>query len=346
MLHADRRKTDVLIGVSVILFVIAALYLLQTQQINADDPSRSAMIPQTAFPSDIAGEPVLGVFEGITPCSSENLPLLQIGENTDCEQMIWKLTLYQDAATGDPTTYQLTSAYGLSQQGTTGLQGGGTQLNLEGEWTKIQGTKANPKTLVYQLNLDDPQAAISFMKMDDNILHLLNQDESLMVGNAAWSYTLNRTDKRIVSNPAAASTDLATPSPLTSGASSPGVFEGRVPCVETVMALHNISASGCQRIKLSLTLQQNTETGAPTTFELLSVYVGTGDTQYTASGTWAILQGANTDPEALVYQLNPNGSQNPILFLKADDNHLFLLDSDFNLMVGDALMSFTLSRAT
>jgi hypothetical protein len=347
MLFADRRKTDVLIGSSIILFVIAGVYLLRTQQINADDSSRSAIIPQTGCPSDGDGEPVLGVFEGITPCSNEKPPIPQIAENVDCEQMIWKLTLYQDAATGNPTTYQLSSAYGLSQQGTTGLQRGGTQKDLEGKWTIIQGTQANPNAVIYQLNPDDPQAAINFVKMDDNILHLLNQDESLMVGNAAWSYTLNRTDKRIVSNPAASTgfSDPVTPPPVTIGASDSGVFEGRIPCVEMIMALHKISASGCQRVKLRLTLQQSTETQASATFELLSVYVGTGDTQYNASGTWTILQGANADPEALVYQLNPNGSEQPIFFLRADDNHLFLLDSELNLMVGDALMSFTLSRA-
>jgi hypothetical protein len=347
MLHADRKKTDILIGSGIILIIIAGVYLLRTEQINADGSSRSAIIPQTAFPSDIASEPVLGVFEGITPCSNDNPPIPQIAENTDCEQMIWKLTLYQDAATGNPTTYQLTSAYGLSQQGSTGLQRGGTHKDLEGKWTTIQGTPANPKAVVYQLNPDDPQVAISFMKMDDNILHLLNQDESLMVGNAAWSYTLNRTDTRIVSNPAVAtdSPSSSTPPPVTNEASSSGVFEGRIPCVEAVMALHKISATGCQRVKLRLTLHQNTETQASATFELMSVYVGTGDTQYTAAGTWTILQGTSAAPEALIYQLNPNGSQQPIFFLRADDNHLFLLDSDFNLMVGDALMSFTLSRA-
>jgi hypothetical protein len=347
MVYADRRKTDVLIGGSIILFVIVGLYLLRTQQVNADDPPRSAIIPQTAFPSDIDGEPVLGVFEGITPCSNENPPIPQIAENLVCEQMIWKLTLYQDAATGNPTTYQLTSAYGLSQQGSTGLQRGGTYKDLEGKWATIQGTQANPNAVIYQLNPDDPEAAINFMKLDDNILHLLNQDESLMVGNAAWSYTLNRTDKRIVSNPAAVTDfpSVATLPPVTSEASSPGIFEGRIPCVETVMALHKISTAGCQRVKLRLTLPQNAETQASATFELLSVYVGTGVTQYNASGAWTILQGTSADPAALVYQLNPNGSQQPIFFLRADDNNLFLLDSDFNLMVGDALMSFTLSRA-
>lgn len=338
MLFADRRKSEVLIGGSIILCVIAGLYFLLTQQIHADDPSRLATIPQTAFPSDVDGEPVLGVFEGITPCSNENPPIPQIAENLVCEQMIWKLTLYQDVASGDPTTYQLSSAYGLSQQGSTGLQRGGTLKDMEGQWTIVEGMQTNPKAVVYQLNPVEPDGAINFVKLDDNILHLLNPDMTLMVGNAAWSYTLNRTDKSIDSD-ATDLTALSTPVPITSEVSDAGIFkfEGRIPCDEMIMVLHSISASGCQRVKMGLTLQEST-------FELNSIYVGTGDTRYTTTGTWAMLQDTRTDPERLVYQLQPDEAQRPLYFLKADDNHMFLLDADLNFMVGDALLSFTLSR--
>jgi hypothetical protein len=346
MLYADPRKIRALIGGSIILVAVLGLYLLQIQQTNAD-PALSGLAPQISLSTETIDEPVLGVFEGITPCSNVNSPLPQIPENTNCEQMIWNLTLNQDPATGDPTTYRLMSVYGIPQQGTTGLQGGGTQLNLEGKWTKIHDVPSYPNAVVYQLNPDDHPNAINFIKLDDNILHVLTQDMRLMLGNAAWSYTLNRTDKRTVSNSSATDpTSLATlPPPLAGEAASPVVFEGRIPCTEMVMALHNISGPNCQRVKLRLTLYQTTETPATITFELLSIYVGTGNTRYTVSGTWAILQGTISDLEAPVYQLNPNASQPSIFLLKADDNHLFLLDADFNLMAGDALLSFTLSRA-
>jgi hypothetical protein len=45
-----------------------------------------------------------------------------------------------------------------------------------------------------------------------------------------------------------------------------------------------------------------------------------------------------------VYQLQLEDSQRPVSFLKADENHLFLLDEDLNLLVGNALFSYTLSR--
>src|SRR5690349_11311002 len=67
---------------------------------------------------------IFGVFEGITPCSGETPALPQIPRDSDCEEMIWKFTLYRDPATGSPTTYELSSSYGLPKQNSTGLVGG------------------------------------------------------------------------------------------------------------------------------------------------------------------------------------------------------------------------------
>jgi hypothetical protein len=349
MLASSWKKTVVLvIGGNIMLFLNIGLHLLQTRPTNAYDPASSTLLAQTIFPVGQTGEPVLGVFEGITPCRNTNRPLPQIPETTNCEMMIWKLTLYQDSATGRPTTYKLNSSYGVPQQGTRGLQGGGTKLNLEGKWTKLHGTTAYPNAEVYQLNPDNPQEAVNFIKMDNNILHVLTQDKRLMVGTAAWSYTLNRTDKKLANQPAAfngPTSPTIQPPPITRGPSKPHVFEGRIPCVESIRALQHIAALGCQIVKLRLSLRQNTETNAPSTFELTSIYVGKEDTQYSATGTWVIRQGTKTDLGTTIYQLTPNETQQPLLFLRADDNHLFLLDSDLNLMVGDALMSYTLSRA-
>jgi hypothetical protein len=345
--HPKKPGVLVIVG-SMFVMLIVGLDLGRTQPANAAESSRSTLIPQTAVSSEQRGEPVLGVFEGATPCSPANPPLPQIPGNAECEQMKWKLTLNQDPATGNPTTYQLLTSYGLPQQGTRDLRGGGTPLNLEGKWTTLRGIKANANAVVYQLNPDNPQEAISFIRMDDNVLHLLTQDKSLMVGSAAWSYTLNRTDKRLVSTTALSITGLISqatpPSPMQSVPSSPDVFLGRMPCADILLALNNVSAPGCQAVKVRLSLERDTETHAPTTFVLDSVYVGTGDTRYSVAGTWAILQGT-TDPVMVIYQLNPPDAQQPLLLLRADENHLFLLGPDFRLMVGDTYLSYTLSRS-
>ena len=106
--------------------------------------------PTTSASPVPAGPSLHGVFEGITPCSALARLLPQIPADTDCEQMIWKMILYQDPATGTPTSYTLNSAYGIAQQGTNGLVGGGTAITMEGSWTILMGTKLDPDAVVYQ----------------------------------------------------------------------------------------------------------------------------------------------------------------------------------------------------
>jgi hypothetical protein len=290
-----------------------------------------------------AGSSVFGVFEGITPCSAQTRPLPQIPEDTNCEQMIWKFTLYHDSITGEPTTYHLDAAYGLPKQNTTGLDEGGTAITMQGRWAIVKGTGTDPNAVIYQLNPEDPQMSLSFLKVDEDILHVLDADLQMIVGNAAWSYTINRTDNLpapqivVPAEPPTSSTPLVIP-PMPEGSSVLGVFEGRTPCDEVVFEFTGIPEhAGCIKVKWQLTLYQEQNTGAPATY----LFRGTSMVR---TGTWTILQGTKNDPTAVVYQLRPDDSQQLASFLKADDNHLFLLGEELNPLVGNALFSYTLSR--
>lgn len=302
-----------------------------------------AQTPTTVASPISVGSSVRGVFEGITPCSALTRPLPQIPVDTDCQQMIWKFVLYQDSATGEPTTYTLESAYGVPQPNTTGLAGAGTAIKMEGRWAIAKGTKTDPEAEVYQLYSSDSQIAVSFLKLDDDLLHVLNKDQTLMVGNAAWSYTLNRTDNRTPTllegppNPGPESTRPPIPE-MPPGSSVLGVFEGRLPCHEIVFDLVKIAPyPNCMKIKSRLTLYLDQATGDPGTY----MYMGTSTFR---EGTWSIDQGLKSDPDAVIYQLHLDGAQGPASFLKADENHLFLLDGTRELLVGNALFSYTLSR--
>ena len=320
------------------LFLRAAL-LLAVTACAPDTIHTPTTIPAT-LPS---GSSLHSVFEGTTACSSLTRPLPQIPEDTDCELMIWKIMLYRDAATGSPTTYTLESTYGPSQPNSLGPAGGGTPISMQGKWSMVKGTKADPEAEVYQLYSDDSQVAVSFVKISEDILHVLNRDQTLMVGNAAWSYTLNRTDNRppvaldgpVGSGPEATRPPIPTMPP---GSSVLRAFEGRTPCHEIVFDVLNVAPfPNCLKIKLRLTLYQDETTGAP------SGYMAMG-TSTIREGTWTILEGTPDDPAAVVYQLQLEDSKEPVSFWKADDNHLFLLDRDLNLLVGNALFSYTLSR--
>jgi hypothetical protein len=298
---------------------------------NTDDVPPFATIEQT-------DSKIFGVFEGITPCSNLARPLPQIPQDTDCEQMIWKFTLYQDASTGTPTTYELNAAYGVPQPNTTGLASGGTEIEMAGTWEIVK----DPNAVVYQLNSGVPEDTVSFAKIGDDILHVLNKDGTLMVGNAGWSYTINRTDNRpheYITNAGAgpvAETQLVIPT-MPAGLSVLGVFEGRTPCPEIVFAFTGVPPyDRCIKIKWQLTLYQD-DAGAPAGY----LFRGTSTVR---QGTWTIVQGTKEDPGAVVYQLRSDEGQVTMSFLKVGEDHLFLLDEDLNLLVGDALFSYTLSR--
>lgn len=303
------------------------------------------IIPGSApTPTPPVGPTVRGVFEGITPCSPTDRPLPQIPADSVCEQMIWRLILYQDAVTKTPTRFFLDSAYGVPKQGTTGLSRGGTEVQLEGSWSIAKGTRENPKADVYQLISDGGQPAASFQVMDGDLLHLLSSDLSLMTGNASWSYSLNRTDNQPPLNlegGAGEPPDAPTrpPAPLTpEGSSILGVFEGRLPCHESVLELSSTPLyNGCLKIKTRLTLYQDALTGEPTTY----LFQGTNTIR---EGGWTIQHGTPTDADPVIYQLQLDGSEQLLSFLRADENNLFLLDGALDFLVGNALFSYTLSR--
>lgn len=302
----------------------------------------TSVSPPMAAPSPVVAGPELrGLFEGITPCSGLARPLPQIPADTDCEQMIWKLTLYQDPGTGAPTTYSLKSAYGLPKQNTNDLVGGGTPIEMEGTWTITTGTRTDPDAVVYQLNPGDPQTRVSFLKVSDHLLHVLNSEKSLLVGNGAWSYTLNRMeDQDPVEASPNSSPDPPTRPPLPpvpAGSSVFRIFEGRVPCHEIVVEVMKVTpVPGCLKIKWRITLYQD-DTGAPST------YLSMGTSTF-REGSWTIIRGMDGDPEAVIYQLQLDNEQQPVSFLRVDENNLFLMDRDMNLLVGNQLFSYTLSR--
>ena len=296
-------------------------------------------------PTPVPHDPeVLAVFGGITPCSAQARPLPQIPPDADCEQTIWSLVLYHDPLTGTPTTYQLNSAYGMSKQNTNELIGGGTPITMEGEWATITGTKTDPLAMMYQINPDDPGKTVSFLKVDENLLHVLNEEKELLIGNGAWSYTLNRMDNQNPPHSNVSPDSFPEPPtrpplpPIPTGASVFGVFDGRTPCAELVIEFTQFpSFPGCLKIKMRLTLYQDSVTGAPSTYLLM------GTSTY-REGSWTILHGMDGDPDAIIYQLQLEEGQHPVSFLHVDENHLFLMDRTMHLMVGNELFSYTLSR--
>ena len=281
------------------------------------------------------------IFEATTPCDELSKSLLRIPESTKCEMMKWKLTLDKDSKTSTLTNYNLICTYGVGKQGTREFMEGAMTKELEGKLTVAKGIAGNREAEVYQLQNDSSQLVLFFLKVGENLLHLLDGNKHLMVGTGAWSYTLNRM------TPAVHSTDklfLTTTSQISGDSAIAGIFSARTPCIDVLRHLNKISEPGCQIVKCQLRLYQDTMTHAPSTFLLYTIYVGKGDTRYSNTGTWRIGKGIKNDPDVRTLQLDFDNAQTSMLFVIADENILFMLDEMQNLLVGGEYCGFTFNR--
>jgi len=121
------------------------------------------------------------VFVGRTPCREIEW-YIEVPPNTDCPKIKWKLTLFSDPVTKEPTTYTLSRTLHRSSL-------------IEGKWRITRGDGANFAALVYQLDPDKPERSISLALADQDLLLFLDKNGRPLTGNADFSYTLNRTDK-------------------------------------------------------------------------------------------------------------------------------------------------------
>jgi hypothetical protein len=316
------------INFSIAAFLLAGWFLISNSclQINASGTSSASL-----------------EFVATTPCNENLKKILNIPVSDKSEMVRWSLKLNYDEKTSAPSGFNLTCMYGMPKQGTKDLMPGATTIELKGKWAIIKGTKENAKAVVYKLTNDNSPISLSFLSLDQNLLHLLDGDRSLMVGSAAWSYTLNRI------NPVTASANNfvsqnSKPPRIATDSIIVGIFEGRATCIDDLRELNGISSSGCQLVKCRLTLYQDVKTHEPTSFFLNTIYVGKGDTKYSNTGKWTITQGVNADKEAVVYTLEADKPQVSISLMKADNNILFFLDKNRNLLVGNNYCSFTLNR--
>lgn len=140
------------------------------------------------------------IFTGTTPCSNVIRPIHKITPEADCPSeeckcvmVEWKLILFQNPVSSQPTRYQLSGVNRFIVKESNMYSQPGTKSEREGKWTIIRGTKSNPEAVVYRLNPDNPGISLDFIKLSDKLIHVLDQDGRLMIGNEFWSYTLTRT---------------------------------------------------------------------------------------------------------------------------------------------------------
>ncbi|WP_257667915.1 hypothetical protein [Parapedobacter tibetensis] len=132
------------------------------------------------------------IFVASTPCSAGTRPLPGIPAKAACELIKWELKLFGGSEAQQSGTYMLDCDFGEPKQGTKELMHGGTHLHRDGKWMIVNGTETDPSAIIYQLDPDKPGESVSFLRLNENLIHLLDNEQQLMIGNGGWSYTLNR----------------------------------------------------------------------------------------------------------------------------------------------------------
>ncbi len=130
------------------------------------------------------------------------------------------------------------------------------------------------------------------------------------------------------------------------------LFVGSTPCDASPRQFVGVPAGAqCERITWQLTLSDPTTATAG--YSLIAVYgmqaqsapgFVDGGTRLQLQGTWLIVKGRRSDPNAVVYRIAAGQPERTLDFLLLDDNLLHPLGENGALMVGNASWSYTLSR--
>ena len=279
--------------------------------------------------------PSVEQFVGTTPCGAMPRRFVGIAGDAPCERITWLLVLSKGSQGGEPATYTLAVSYGVEMQNGPGMANAESHLMRRGSWTALRGTNSDPNAVVYRLTSERGSRWADCARIGENLLHPLNDDKNLAVGNASWSYTLSRTGPI---RPGQSSSELEPDAAVYKGAT--GVFEGRTPCQEIAGDLGVRTPDGCFKLKWRLTLRQESGSRAPTTYKLEGTLYRSSPLQ----GPVEIMKDVRANRN--VYRLNIDNNARFMVLFEADDNILLFLDPSGDLRVGDERFSYTLNRTS
>jgi hypothetical protein len=274
-------------------------------------------------------EPGGETFVGTTPATAELLQFLGAA-GANAALIEWTLSLQGHGSTA---RYTVSATIGLTQPNMPGISREKRHVDAGGRWSTAKGTRSNATADVIVLG------NLSFVRLGPSIIHPLNQDRSLMTGNGGWSFSLNRSDRlEPFVDPTLAMQQPSvsyTISPVSTGPSVYGVFEGRTPCQGVARAMGLTVDPSCVKVKWRVTLYQDPEARTPSTYKV----EGSLYRDARSEGRWTIARG---QPGALpVIRLESSAT-----FVQADDDVLLFADRQGDPLVGNASFSYTLDRRT
>ena len=243
-----------------------------------------------------------------TPAGHIVRDFLKINQLDSIDFIRWKLKII------DLKEFHLSCSYGISKPNTNGFMNE-KKLSLEGAVNFSDG--------IFTLNNNGK--LLSMQVLDNNIMHLLNKDGTMMVGNAGWSYTLNSINQVPALEVKLKTKNISFTDSI--------VFEGRTPCRGIEELMIGKTTSECYKKKWLVCLYKFDVTVGAGMYKIgSSVGAKTGRWKLKSSGTGKT-----------VYSLDLNNG-NTLDLLHTDKNIVYILDQKGGIMVGDHDFSYSLNR--
>lgn len=120
------------------------------------------------------------VYDGRTPCKEIANEHTEMKATPSCFKIKWRLILYRDSVTFQPTTCTIRNIVNNQPR------------DISGKWEVINGSITNPKTIMYKITVENLNEPILLHAADNNVLFFINKHNKPFIGNKDFSYTLNR----------------------------------------------------------------------------------------------------------------------------------------------------------
>jgi hypothetical protein len=249
-------------------------------------------------------------YQGCTPADLTVRKFLDISLTDSIDFIRWNLVLRDGG-------YELSCRYGVGKPNTNGFINEqrvafkGSLVKQDSYYRLLQGNKV-----------------LNILEVNLSVLHLLDENKQLLIGNGGFSYALNSKtpEKSVRFN------YTSRPGPLPHLMA----FQGRTPCKEISGIMGIQTSPECNKKKWYIILFTDS-TGKPS-------YYLQGGRQYRKEsmerGRWEIVQKNGRT----VYKLSAERYPNPFYLLSAGDSILFFTDAEGNLLVGNEDFSYTLNR--
>jgi hypothetical protein len=206
-------------------------------------------------------------YTGSTPAAPVVRKFLGIPLEDSVDFIRWKINI-------SGQHYTLQCNYGLGKPNTSGFINGGSKISVNGSVQKEHN----------YLLLYNGSKKLKLSVLNENLLHILNSDDSFLIGNGGWSYTLNNIQ-------AEHSKYINFTQGRTTVKDSMS-FEGRTPC-----GVPGIIEPGalCYKLKWYIVLYGNSEKNTATTYK---VYGTPWRQKGGREGKWQII---NTKDGRIIY---------------------------------------------